>query len=321
MRNHSYNYDIVIASPNSGIDSYYVLDHLKLMDVNRARRTLHTAGGKGNNMARALVNLGGRALSLSIVGGFAGQFIASELDRETIAHDLVWTRHESRRLSTLFVRGQQDTTVVLEPGQPVGPAAQNELMECIVRHRTDAPYVVLIGSLPPDVPADFYAEAIRRLKDSDAKVGVDCAGEALKLAASAAPALIKVNRNEFWNVFGQADRSLDRDCVQRIYSRFHSQGLETLIITDGPRGAAVYSQQSEPFGVHTAVDAYVSTAGAGDTFIAGLLLALGRGDSIQDAACFASAAAAANIQQLGCGFLDRDQVPYFLTKTDIKRLN
>jgi sugar/nucleoside kinase (ribokinase family) len=64
----------------------------------------------------------------------------------------------------------------------------------------------------------------------------------------------------------------------------------------------------------------VSTVGAGDTFMAGLLLALGRGESLENAACFASAAAAASLQKVGCGFLNRDDVGRFLSETRVSRL-
>jgi 6-phosphofructokinase 2 len=70
--------------------------------------------------------------------------------------------------------------------------------------------------------------------------------------------------------------------------------------------------------VTTRVDAWQSTAGAGDTFLAALLLALVRGQSLRDAACYASAAAVANLQQVGCGFFDVADVDRFLTLTEIE---
>lgn len=321
MGSESFKYDIVIVSPNSGIDSYYVLDQFKLMNVNRARRTFHTAGGKGNNMARALVRLGGRALSLGIVGGLSGQFIAQELDREAIDQDLVWTQAESRRLSTLCVADQRDTTVFLESGTPVGIEAQNRLRQCVCRHQTDAPFIVFIGSLPPDVPSNFYADMVIELKENQNNVVIDCAGEALKAAAATGPLIIKVNKREFITAFGHDYQNVDWNEIRKQYEHFCENGLRTLIITDGPRGAFVFSKEKEPFCVKTEVNFYVSTAGAGDTFLAGLLLALGRGEIIQEAACFASAAAATNIQQLGCGFLDKEQIPHFLSKTQIEPID
>ncbi len=64
-----HEFDIVIASPNAAVDSYYPLQQLEVGTVNRSEHALHTAGGKGNNMARAAARLGARVLSLGIVGG------------------------------------------------------------------------------------------------------------------------------------------------------------------------------------------------------------------------------------------------------------
>lgn len=313
-----YKYDVIIVSPNSAIDSFYVLDELVSARVNRAKEAFHTAGSKGNNMGRALVSLGGRALVLGIVGGFSGQFIAKELEREEIDHDLIWTKHESRRQNTFHVIGQLDSTVVLEPGPSIEQEIQDKFVECIVRHSADGTFLVLNGSLPPNFPESFYANVISLLKNTNVRVCVDCSGNALKLAAAAAPALIKVNTDEFWSAFGEPSKRINRNYIRHTCSHLQDKGTETLIITDGSRGSTVFSAGSEPFRVLTQVDSCLSTAGAGDTFLAGFLLALVRGDTIQDAACFASAAAAADVQQLGCGFLKREQVACFLSRTKIE---
>ena len=62
-------YDIAVVSPSLAVDSYYVVSQLRLGDVNRGEQTLHTAGGKGINMARAVPALGGRVLIVGAVGG------------------------------------------------------------------------------------------------------------------------------------------------------------------------------------------------------------------------------------------------------------
>jgi sugar/nucleoside kinase (ribokinase family) len=48
----------------------------------------------------------------------------------------------------------------------------------------------------------------------------------------------------------------------------------------------------------------VATAGAGDAFLAGLLIGLRRGSSLREAAALAAASAAAATQTIGAGFID-----------------
>ena len=124
--------------------------------VNRAERVYHTAGGKGINFARAFHNLGGRVLSLGIVGGHSGRFIAAELAREGIPHDLVWVDQETRRSSTIISIEAMKTTVMLDSGNQITLEDGDRLLENVMAHAHEAPFLVLTGSLPPGLPASYF---------------------------------------------------------------------------------------------------------------------------------------------------------------------
>jgi len=313
--------DVVIVGPNLAIDSYYVLGRLSIGDVNRASQVLHRAGGKAINMARAVVALGGRALLVGLVGGRSGQFIADELRREGIAHDLVWVAGDTRRSCALIEPDRMQTTVVLETGSPCGQAARTRLTEQVLSHGNGAPYLALTGSLPPGFPAHYYRDLIRQVMDaSAANVCLDSAGKALRFASVAGPKIIKVNKDEFLSAFG-AQESADGAGMMRTFSQLRRLGVETLVITDGPQGAYVFSHDHDPMRVVTQVRSWVTSAGAGDAFMAGLLLALARGESLPNAAALASATAAANLQKIVCGELDRSDVERFLIETHVEALS
>lgn len=309
--------DAVIVAANSAVDSYYTLSRFQLGQTNRATRVFHAAGGKGINMARALKELGGCPLCLGFVGGHAGQFVVEELAREGIAHDMVAVGTETRRCITVFAEGLPDVTVLLESGQPAGELAGDQLGEQVMCHAEEAPYLVLAGSLPPDLPANYYASMIERLKKKRINVCLDCSGEALRLGAEAGPALVKVNRMEFCQAFGLDAESSDWESFQQVFDRLRPRGVETLIVTSGRQGTRVFSSNGPAFHVATRVENWVSTAGAGDTFLAALILSLGRGEGLELAASFASAAASANLQQLGCGILKTADVDKFLGQTSV----
>ena len=128
------SYDLFIAAPNSAINSYYELSGFEIGQVNKAFHAFHTAGGKGLNAARALRNLGGKALCTGIVAGSAGQFIVNELNREGIAHDLVWSPGESRRCNTIRIEGCEDTTIVLETGIHIDESVIGAFTEHVLTH-------------------------------------------------------------------------------------------------------------------------------------------------------------------------------------------
>ena len=312
-------YDILAVSPNAAIDSYYLLSELAIGSVNRAEKALHTAGGKGINLARAVRALGGKVLSLGIVGGHTGQFIIEELQREHIPNDMVWAKNETRRSSTLILSGQMQTTVVLDSGTSVEPEAADILIRRIQDYASQAPYLVLTGSLPPTLPSHYYADIVQRVKNQpNLEICVDCSGEALRLAVEAGVQVIKVNFMEFRDSF-TAGESWNLSSAIDTFAWLEKKGLKLLVITMGRQGAYIFASGMAPFRVITQVEKWVSTAGAGDTFMAGMLLGLGRGYSLEAATCYASAAAAAQLQQVVCGRLNQEDLDYYLPATRIER--
>ena len=313
-------YDVIVVSPNSALDSYYILSCLSVSSVNRAERAIHTAGGKGNNMARAVKALGGRVLSLGILGGHSGRFIIAELEREGIPWDAVWVDHETRRSSTIVVPDRMQTTVVLDSGSPVRPEDGDLLIQKVRDRLSQAPFLVLTGSLPPGLTSNFYAQVIHCLsRTGSPAVCLDCSGEVLTLAAEAGAKIIKVNIQEYQATFGNG-KAWNWKNAQSTFTRLQAHGTDLLVITAGPEGAYVFHTDGAAYRVATQVKTYVSTAGAGDSFMAGLLLALGRGDSIEQATSYGSAAAAAKLKHIICGQLDLSDMEQLLSQTYLARL-
>lgn len=309
--------DAVILAPNLAIDSYYVFDEFRVGGVNRAHQAWHSAGGKGPNTARALTQLGGKAIVIGCAGGREGRFVQEELEREGIAHDLAWFTGETRRCSTLVMPARRETTVALAPGSLVGPEMVDALLARLVRNAGRGVFAVLTGSLPPGLPDDFYAQAVRLLNADGGRITcLDSTGAVLRLASEAGPQWVKVNLQEFQLAFGGCAGGM-WGCLERVYKRMVDWGVRLLIVTDGAHGAYFLAASGERFQVQTPLTEWVSAVGAGDTFLAGLLLATQHGKSLLDAARYASAAAAANLMKVGCGFLDLDDVASLLEKTQI----
>ncbi len=316
-REHPTPYDVIVSSPNAALDSYYLLPQLQFGAVNRSETTYHTAGGKGNNLARAVRALGGRALSLGIVGGHSGRFILDELAREEIPTDMVWVDQETRRSTTLISPGQIQNTVVLDSGNPIPLEGGSQLRQKILSHALEAPFLVLTGSLPPGFPHRFYAEITRDTANiAGLKVCLDCSGPPLRAAVEAGTPFIKVNTSEYLASLSQ-EKTLRLDEVLRTFECSQPRGLELLIVTDGPQGAYVFSSYHVPFQVKTVTESWLSTAGAGDTFMAGLLLSFNRGAALEQAVAYASAAAVASLKKIVCGQLDPQDVDINLSRTDI----
>lgn len=315
----NYSRDAIILAPNSAIDSYYELDQFTFGQVQIAKNAFHAAGGKGINLARALKNIGGTPFCLGLIGGETGRYIKMDLAKEHIEGELTWTHEESRRCVTLLIPGFQDTTGILERGGEIDPDISKVLVETSLKNANLAPFFVLTGSLPLCFPSDFYANLISLLKPFPVKVCLDTSGEALRLAAEVGPAIIKINRREFEQAFLNPGERFSLSTGNAVFQNIQDRGLELLIVTDGSNGAFIFHQPGV-YHVKTQVDKLISTAGSGDTFLAAIIYMLNRGGGIEEAIAFASAAAAANMQELGCGVLQTSQIPKFLALTSIEMI-
>jgi 1-phosphofructokinase family hexose kinase len=309
---------LAVVSPNVAIDSYYLVPALDEGEVNRATRSSHTAGGKGINMARAYRSLGGHPCCLGLVGGLSGDFIEAELDREGIASRLVRVPAETRRTTSIIEEGSGRTTVIADPGKAVPASAADELSTAIERHGGDAPWLALVGSLPPGFPHTYFADHARAARRRGQSVAIDAAGATLAYALSAGPTLVKVNRSEMSQALGP-DAAFDRALLDASFEEMAADGVECLIVTDGHHGAYVLATGTEPFTVTTPVARVVSAVGAGDTFLGAFIRARETGAGVEGAAMEASAAAAANVLQVGCGVLDPDDLDRLRGTTRIVR--
>jgi 1-phosphofructokinase family hexose kinase len=305
------HYDLLAVGANPAIDRYYCLDDLRIGDVHRVSTVRASAGGKANNLARVYRHLGGRPLTTGIAAGQTGRHILDRLTAEGTSHDYVFAEGESRQTVTLIA--DRKTTVLLEPGPFVSEATIAGLTDKVRLLAPAAPTIVMTGSLPPGAPEETVARLVAAARGaSDAMVAVDTSGEALWLAAQAGPHLIKVNRDEYERAFGQPTDRLS--AVKAQFQTLAACGVEILCLTDGSAGALILTG-SDHFAVRTMAPDPISTAGAGDAFLAGFLFALRRGDTLRDAAMFASAVGAAALRHIAAGCVEQADVESALTCT------
>lgn len=138
--------------------------------------------------------------------------------------------------------------------------------------------MVLSGSLPPGTPTGWYADLVRALRTTGARIAVDTSEEPLRalLAAGpeAAPDLLKPNTEELAQLSGvaEADLTADPDALLTAVLALHRRGVGTVLLTLGADGALLSTAE----GLWSATPPRVavrSTVGAGDCSLAGYLLA------------------------------------------------
>ncbi len=293
---------ILCVNANAAVDKTVVVDSFAPGRIHRPERVLALPGGKGANVARALRRLGAQPVVTGWVGGDAGRFIEGGLQAEGIATDFVQVPHESRTCLSILDAGSRVLTEIYERGEPIDPEAIEALVARVGRVAGRAAAVALSGSLPPGVPADFYARLIEVARAAGVPAFLDSSGEPLKLGAAARPFLIKPNASEVGILIGEAPETPAAlaAAAAAIAARHHT----TVVLSLGPDGA-IAARERELVWVQPPPVTAQSAVGSGDALLAGLIDGFTRGGSLVEAVERGVAAGTANALTVGAGQFER----------------
>lgn len=261
--------------------------------VQRAVGVHEEPGGKGVNVCRALNASGSDCVA--VLPGDNEDPVMAGLRAAGIKHRNL-PIGAALRANLTFTEPDGTTTKVNLPGPELGTAVQENLLALTLEACTGpdegepARWLVLAGSLPPGVPPDFYAVAAdavrRRFPHNTPALAIDSSGPPLlgALLHGAAPNLLKPNGEELAEVTGiatgdelEADPSLAAGAALTLIER----GVQTVLATLGARGALLVTSGGAWLATRPPVTAR-STVGAGDSSLAGYLLAESAGKPPQD---------------------------------------
>jgi len=289
---------ILCLNLNAAIDKTIVVSSFEINKIHRPESVIALAGGKGCNVARALKTLGETPVISGWVGGFSGQFIENELHLEEMQTDFIHTDFESRTCTSIFDREKQTMTEIYEVGESVPLEKINELRDHILATIGKYKAITLSGSLPPGVPADFYADLIEIARKENVLTFLDTSGDALRKGVEASPFFIKPNETEAKSLLG-IDSNDTFDFAQAVVEISTRYGTNVLLSL-GENGA-VAAKAEEIFTVKSPNVNAKSAVGSGDCMLAGLTHGILQGLSFGDAVVCGVAAGTANTLTIGAG--------------------
>ena len=280
---------IVTVTPNPALDRTLEVPDLPRGEVVRATATRTDLGGKGLNVARALVTTGHASRVVVPVGGSAGQRLltaAEQAGLQTVAVPIA----ADVRTNFSLVEPDGRVTKINEPGPHLTTGEVAALRAATRDALTDATWLATCGSLPPGVPVDSHARLIDDGHVAGVRVAVDASGPALVEALAASPDLVKPNVHELAELVGHPLRCLGEvaDAAAKIVAR----GVGAVVASLGTDGAVLVDRDGRWHA--TGPDIVVRSAvGAGDALVAGLLAAGGRGpDALRRGVAYGAGAAA-----------------------------
>lgn len=294
---------VLTVTLNPALDLTVQLPALRLGEVNRSDNLQVHAAGKGLNVAQVLADLGHQLT----VTGFLGEANAQPFEQlfaaRGFADEFVRVAGETRS-NIKLAEADGRITDINGPGLEVGAAQRDELLARLERLVPGHELVVVAGSLPRGVELPWFVELLQRLARLGARVALDTSGAALREGLALSPWLIKPNEEELAQAraLDPADAQALADEARRLNAR-----IEHVVMSQGAAGVSWFSPAAA-WHAQPPKMRVVSTVGAGDSLLAGMLHGLLAGWPAERTLAHATAIAAQAVGQIGFGITDRAQL-------------
>lgn len=307
---------ILVVNLNASIDKRYEIENIEKGQVMRARCVENTPGGKGLHVANVTTILKEDCIATGLLGGKSGEFIEDKLKDYGIKQDFVKINGETRSCLAIITDDLAQTEI-LEPGPEVSEKEQHSFLDKYMDLIKDANVVVASGSVPRNVPSNFYRRLIEMANAQGKKFLLDTSGELLKEGIKGKPYFIKPNKDEIEALTGRKINTIE-DIISEI-KRFQSEGIEFVVISLGVEGS-VAGYNGKLYKVSIPKVKAVNPVGSGDSYVAGVAVAIQRGYEIEDILKFASACGTANAMEKESGFVTGSVVNELIDKIKVEEL-
>ena len=307
---------ILTLTMNPALDLTVQLGPLQIGQVNRSDAMLSHAAGKGINVAQVLADLGHELTVAGFLGVDNQQPFETLFAKRGFVDEFVRVPGETRS-NIKLAESSGRITDLNGPGPEVSLQAQQALAARVEQIAAGFDAVVVAGSLPRGVSAQWLKTLLLRLNAMGLKVALDTSGEALRAGLDASPWMIKPNTEELADALDAPIISIAAQAEAAADLR--QRGIEHVVISQGSEGVHWFSSnvalQALPPKVTVA-----STVGAGDSLLAGMVHGLLCGHKPEQTLRTATAIAAMAVTQIGFGINDPAQLKRLESGVNVRAL-
>ncbi|OCG17648.1 1-phosphofructokinase [Gilliamella sp. App6-5] len=306
-------YRIATITLNPAYDLLGFCPKVELGDVNLVQTNALLAAGKGINVAKVLSDLD---VQLT-VGGFLGKENRDGFNllfKSLNVVDKFETIAGRTRINVKLTEENSEVTDLNFSGFTISEQDWQSFVKNSLEWLKDIDMVAISGSLPAGVSLDKFTNWMEQVKAICPKIVFDSSRDALVAGLKAKPWLIKPNDKELEMWIGRKLSTLDD--VKKAAMELVNGGVDNVIISLGSKGA-LWVTKNEAWLAKPPKCQVVSTVGAGDSMVAGLMYGLITEQSIKDTLVFASSVAALSVGQAGVGIAERQAVNNMLEKIEI----
>ncbi|MCL7488465.1 MAG: 1-phosphofructokinase family hexose kinase [Desulfobulbaceae bacterium] len=313
----SVDHAIVTLTINPCLDVSGEVDAMAPTKKLRCHDVLRDPGGGGINVSRAVSLLGGRSMAIFPAGGSTGRSIGDMLTQQQIESHPVHIDDMTRESFSVRVTKSGEQYRFVLPGPELREEEWQQCIQAVAGLAPGPDFLVVSGSLPPGVPADFYTKLAEHFSGSSTKIILDTSGEPLKRALEIGVYLIKPNRRELEEI---CDCSLSEEKDQEKVCRnlVDSGRCEALALSLG-RDGALLTTRDDQLRVAGLEVKEVSSVGAGDSFVGAMILGLHQGKQLHEAFLYGMAAGTAALLTEGTELCRKDDTEKIFRKLEQNR--
>jgi 6-phosphofructokinase 2 len=298
--------DIVTCTLNPTIDTSTSVDHVAPEHKLRCGRPSHEPGGGGINVSRALLRMNHESIALFTAGGIMGEWLNSMLAGEgvsTIPHPISGSTREN---FTVLERASSQQYRFGVPGPKLSPSEWEGILQAVASLDPAPRYLVASGSLPPGVPASFYARMSEAVREQGTRLVLDSSGEPLKAAVESGVYLLKPNMKELQQLAGEFTD--DHTRLAGIALELLDRQPCTAVVVSLGAGGALLATGGRSLRISAPTVNIQSKVGAGDSMVAGIVAGLSRRWSLEEAVRYGVAAGTAAVMTPGTELCRRRDV-------------
>ena len=306
--------DILTITLNPALDVLTTIDKVSDTHKMRCGAVIKHPGGGGVNVARVLHRLGANCVALYLAGGVTGERHHQLMKAEKVRCHVMPIAEETRESFTAHETSSGNDFRFVLPGPNVSATEYEACFDYVAQHMPKK-FLVISGGLAPGVPNNFYARLAALAKQHGVRVVLDANGPALAEALKVGVYLFKPSLRELRDLTGQ-DLPDQESQVAAAQQLIQSGQAEVVAISLGSDGAMVVSADQVWRARALQVNVQ-TTVGAGDSFVAGMVWALSREDSLLKAFQFGMASGAAALLSPGTSLCQAADVHGFLPRITV----
>jgi len=305
---------ILTLTINPAIDRNVIADRLVFEDRGYIQSVSESAGGRGINASCVIDSFGAKTLAITPCGGQSAQRFRQFLCDCGFPFELVPIENDIR--TNLTITDRHGLTIKLnQPGPKLRKSELELLQETVRKNLRGAAWLMLCGSIPPGVPADFYSRLIKIAREHKVKTLLDTDGEALLEGIEAGPTVVAPNQQE-------AERLLNTALITRNHffaaaARIRQMGAESAIVSVGSRGAIGATEDGIIEAIAPRIDA-VCPIGSGDALAAAFVWAYSKKKDFADALRWGVAAGTASARLPGVTFATLAQTTEMYPRVEVR---